>query len=94
MNDSIEHRRIRFEGRVQGVGFRATCNAIVKRVKSLAGWVRNEYDGSVLLHVQGPPTDIDAALDQIRQRFSGNITGEDVDRQPVDDELTTFSVRH
>lgn len=40
-------------GRVQGVGFRA---ATVSRARELGvlGWVRNEDDGSVAVHAEGP----------------------------------------
>ena len=38
-----------FHGRVQGVGFRYTA-------KNLTGWVKNEYDGTVVMEVQGRET--------------------------------------
>jgi len=44
--------RIKVHGRVQGVGFRYyTCRQA--RELGLEGWVRNERDGSVLVHIQG-----------------------------------------
>ena len=92
-NDPLEHRRIRFEGRVQGVGFRATCRAVVDRLGGLTGWVRNEPDGAVLLHLQGSSTAIDTALDHIRRHFPHHIHAEHADRAPTDPDLTAFSVR-
>ena len=44
--------RVRYVGRVQGVGFRATARATARSF-AVSGWVRNEDDGSVLLEVQG-----------------------------------------
>lgn len=40
-------------GRVQAVGFRAWARQQAQHL-DLAGWIRNEPDGSVQLHVQGP----------------------------------------
>ena len=51
-------KHIYFYGRVQGVGFR--YYAVQKAVQlGLAGWVRNRYDGSVEMEVEGAETDID-----------------------------------
>jgi DNA ligase D-like protein (predicted 3'-phosphoesterase) len=45
--------RATVRGRVQGVGFR---DAIVRKARGLGvmGWVRNEDDGGVLVHAEGP----------------------------------------
>lgn len=62
-------KHIDFYGRVQGVGFRyhATYKA---RLLGLTGWVRNCYDGSVEMEVQGEPELIDDLLLYLhRQRF-------------------------
>lgn len=45
-------RRIVFHGRVQGVGFRYTAKYLAQSM-GLAGWVKNEYDGTVIMEVQG-----------------------------------------
>ena len=47
-----ERRRIEFHGRVQGVGFRYQAQRYASAF-GLKGWVRNEYDGSVLMEVLG-----------------------------------------
>ena len=44
--------QLRFTGRVQGVGFRWTARNIADSL-GLTGWVMNDYDGSVLMEVQG-----------------------------------------
>jgi acylphosphatase len=42
----------RVEGRVQGVGFRYTCQEAAARL-GLTGWVRNTDDGSVEVWAEG-----------------------------------------
>lgn len=54
--------RINVTGRVQGVGFRYTTVQKASRL-GLKGWVRNEGDGSVEIHCEGPPERIAALLD-------------------------------
>ncbi|MCI5868981.1 MAG: acylphosphatase [Dorea sp.] len=45
-------RKMRFHGRVQGVGFRFTAKYLAQSL-GLTGWVENEYDGTVLMEIQG-----------------------------------------
>ena len=45
-------KHIRFWGRVQGVGFRYRAYHAANAVGA-TGWVRNEYDGSVTMEIQG-----------------------------------------
>lgn len=62
-------KHIRFYGKVQGVGFRyhATYKA---RLLGLTGWVRNCYDGTVEMEVQGEAEAIAALLLYLHsQRF-------------------------
>ena len=47
---STLRRRWRFTGTVQGVGFRYYARAAALHL-GLTGWVRNEYDGTVLLEL-------------------------------------------
>ena len=51
--DGLRRVHMRVVGRVQGVGFRWTCRKVAVNL-GLTGWVRNEYDGSVSLELQGP----------------------------------------
>jgi hypothetical protein len=43
---------VRYEGRVQGVGFRYTAVSLAQNL-DLTGWVKNEFDGSVSLVAEG-----------------------------------------
>lgn len=57
--------RIRIEGRVQGVGYRA-WTARRARALGLAGWVRNRADGSVEAVLQGEAQAIERMLADCR----------------------------
>ena len=49
---------VRVTGRVQGVSFRWYAAREAGRL-GLAGWVRNEPDGSVAAHLEGPDDAVD-----------------------------------
>lgn len=50
---TVEHRLLRVEGRVQGVGYRQACVQQAEAL-GLTGHVRNRRDGSVEVMLQGP----------------------------------------
>jgi acylphosphatase len=52
---------VRVSGRVQGVAFRWEAQHAAETL-GVAGWVRNEPDGSVTAHVEGEP---DAVNDMV-----------------------------
>jgi acylphosphatase len=54
-------RRVIVEGRVQGVGFRATC-ARRARAAGVTGSVTNMPDGSVEAVFEGPPEQVEALV--------------------------------
>jgi acylphosphatase len=53
---SRQERRLHavVNGRVQGVGYRATTMDEARRLQ-IAGWVRNRVDGTVEVLAEGPP---------------------------------------
>ncbi|MCU4655175.1 acylphosphatase [Roseibacterium sp. SDUM158016] len=53
---------VRVRGRVQGVAFRAWTKARAQAL-GLAGWVRNEADGSVMAVIEGPADAVARMLD-------------------------------
>jgi acylphosphatase len=64
--------RLLYGGRVQGVGFRATC-ARFARDFAVSGWVRNLPSGEVELLVEGDSSEVEAFLERITVRFRDNI---------------------
>ena len=85
-------RVVIFQGRVQGVGFRATA-ADAAKAHPVTGWVRNEPDFSVRLEVQGDPAAVDAVLRDLRARMARNILGESSHEAPVDEAEFGFRIR-
>lgn len=57
-------------GHVQGVGFRYRTMWAAQE-QDLTGWVRNEDDGSVQLHVEGPQHRVDQFMGTLRMGFPG-----------------------
>ena len=51
----------RVTGQVQGVAFRWHAEEQARRL-GVVGWVRNEVDGSVLLHAEGSQDAVDALV--------------------------------
>lgn len=86
-------RGVRFIGRVQGVGFRATSKYVADGF-DVSGWVRNESDGSVAMEVQGAKDEVDAFLNALHDRMKRNIESfQAMDLPPVDCERG-FVIRH
>lgn len=59
-------KHFRFTGRVQGVGFRYRAKYAAKGM-CITGWVKNEWDGSVEMEVQGTEEAIDRMLIMINR---------------------------
>ncbi|MEZ5817200.1 MAG: acylphosphatase [Hyphomicrobiaceae bacterium] len=57
--------RLRIEGRVQGVGFRAFVEREAA-ARGLDGWVRNRRDGGVEAVFAGIPADVEATIERCR----------------------------
>ena len=60
-DQSLIRRRLVFYGWVQGVGFRYRARHAAV-LYGCTGWVRNEYDGSVTMEIQGTQAQIDQVI--------------------------------
>ena len=85
-------RHIIFSGDVQGVGFRYRAyHAAV--MYSCTGWVRNEYDGSVIMEIQGEEAQIDRVIMAIDRGTYVQIENMDIRNIEVRNGETGFRVR-
>jgi acylphosphatase len=64
--------RIRVEGRVQGVGYRAFVELNAAQL-NIDGWVRNRRDGSVEALFQGDPKSVTKMIERCRRGPSGAL---------------------
>jgi acylphosphatase len=81
-----------FTGTVQGVGFRYTACQVAEGY-DVAGWVRNEPDGSVRCVVEGSPEQVDRFLEALQQTMAGHIRDARVTRGQATGEFAGFAVR-
>lgn len=84
-------RRMRFHGRVQGVGFRYTAKYLAQSFR-LTGWVKNEYDGTVLMEIQGREMLIHELMKGLNRSNFIQIDWIDTEDIPVEQE-SSFYVR-
>ena len=75
-------KHIRFWGAVQGVGFRYRAYHAANSVGA-TGWVRNEYDGSVTMEIQGTEEQIDQVILAIEKGRFVRIENMDAKTIPV-----------
>jgi acylphosphatase len=84
-------KHIIFIGRVQGVGFRFTAHSIAQRC-GIIGFVRNLYDGSVEMLVQGEMIDVEDCIRDIQETFKGSIRQTNIEEANCNDNLVDFRI--
>lgn len=83
---------VRYEGRVQGVGFRFTVVNLTQNL-NVTGWVKNEFDGSVLMVAEGEEEELMEFLQMIQRSHLGKyITQELVRNSSATGEFKSFGV--
>lgn len=83
--------RVRYQGHVQGVGFRATARQMARDLP-VTGWVRNEPDGSVQLEAQGEPEPVEQLLARVQAALDRFIQTADTTRIPDQQGETAFVI--
>ena len=78
-------------GRVQGVSFRWYAQEQALRL-GVAGWVRNEPDGSVLLHVEGEDDAVEALVAWCRRGPSMAKVADVAVRDAAPNGATSFEI--
>ena len=85
-------KRLVFRGRVQGVGFRWRARAAARNAGA-TGWVRNNFDGSVTMELQGDEAQIDRVVQSLDRARYIRIESLEARRIPVDPEERGFVTR-
>lgn len=89
---NLIRQQLRFKGRVQGVGFRYTANSVAQSL-GLTGWVYNDFDGSVLMEVQGTRAEIDNLISRLESGTFIEIDSVDKTDLPVDTSEKYFKIK-
>lgn len=85
----------RFEGCVQGVGFRMTaCRCAAPYKPDVTGWVMNEPDGSVSMVAEGPRQKVEAFLADLKCTMQRNVRTATIHWSAATGEFSCFEVRY
>jgi acylphosphatase len=88
-----ERRRVWYDGRVQGVGFRYTARRLAGGFP-VSGYVRNLADGRVELVAEGDASAVSSFLDAVARELGSNIRGVQTATEPMDQPLPAgFTIR-
>lgn len=80
--NNIVRKHIVFHGQVQGVGFRYRARHAAD-LYGCTGWVKNEWDGTVSMAIQGEESQIDQVILAIERGTYVRIERMDVTKIPV-----------
>lgn len=84
-------KRFVFYGWVQGVGFRYRARHAAELYR-VTGWVKNEYDGSVSMELQGSEEQIEKVVLTIEQGRYVRIENMREETVPTEEEERSFRV--
>lgn len=84
-------KHIVFHGRVQGVGFRWRAMQAAE-MYGCTGWVRNEWDGTVTMEIQGTKPAIDAVISTLERGSYIHIEDTEERQLPIQENESQFTV--
>lgn len=86
-------KRVIFEGRVQGVGFRYATKDLARGFE-VCGWVKNLVDGTVELQVMGEEEEVEDFIREIAEESSvaHHITTLRAEKIPLLEGVTGFRI--
>ena len=82
-SNDMTRKHIIYSGHVQGVGFRWRARKAAE-LYGVTGWVRNDWNGTVTMEVQGTEEQIDQVLIAIQRGMYIRIDNMDSRTIPVD----------
>ena len=92
MDERVIRQHITFYGWVQGVGFRYRARHAAQ-MAGCTGWVRNEYDGTVTMEIQGTEDQISQVIRAVEKGTYIRIENMRVKTLPTDSEERGFYTR-
>jgi acylphosphatase len=87
----VIRRRVVLSGRVQGVFFRDSVRRMAAS-RAVAGWVRNNADGTVEAAFEGPPDAVQALIDFCRHGPRGAVVEQVEEREEEPQRETGFRI--
>ena len=88
----LVRKHIVFSGWVQGVGFRYRARTAAEHYGA-TGWVKNEYDGTVTMEIQGTEDQISQVIRAVEKGTYIRIENMRVKTLPTDPEERGFYTR-
>ena len=89
---STVRKRIKFYGRVQGVGFRYRAEKSAS-LYDIYGWIKNNDNGTVEMEAQGKEENIDKMIDLIKKGNFIEVNAMEEKKIPLRDDEYGFTIK-
>ena len=89
---STVRKRIKFYGRVQGVGFRYRAEKSAS-LYDIYGWIKNNDNGTVEMEAQGKEENIDKIIDLIKKGNFIEVNAMEEKKIPLRDDEYGFTIK-